>query len=85
MKTLYYITFRSVTHAQRGEKVLAAQGYRCLLRRTPRWMEERGCGYCLQMTLEDIAPVLTLLREGGIPQGKVYIRKENGAFQEVYP
>lgn len=82
---VYYITFRSVTHAQRGERLLRAQGYRCRLRRTPRWMEEQGCGYCLQMTLEDILPPVKLLQDRGIPLRRVYAQTGESDFQEVEP
>ena len=34
----YYITFRSVTYAQRGEQILHKEGIRCTLLRTPKWM-----------------------------------------------
>ena len=34
-----YITFRSVTVAQRGERLLRSGGIDCVLQRTPRWME----------------------------------------------
>ena len=80
---VYFITFRSVTTAQRGEKLLSENRYRCILRRTPRWMEEKGCGYCLQLTVGDILPPVTLLRSAGIPLRKVYVQKENGSMEEV--
>lgn len=80
---LYYITFRSVTYAQRGEKLLIENHYRCQLRRTPRWMEERGCGYCLQMTLGDIMPPVLLLKNAGIPLRKVYVQSGDGTMEEV--
>lgn len=80
---LYYITFRSVTYAQRGEKLLTENHYRCQLRRTPRWMEERGCGYCLQMTLGDIMPPVLLLKNAGIPLRKVYVQSGDGTMEEV--
>lgn len=80
---VYYITFRSVTFAQRGEKLLAENHYRSLLRRTPRWMEEKGCGYCLQMTVGDILPPVLLLKNAGIPLRKVYVQEENGNMKEV--
>ena len=82
MKT-YFITFRSVTFAQRGEKLLAENGWRSLLRRTPRWMEEKGCGYCLQLTVGDILNPVLLLRRAGIPLRKVYVQRENGNMEEV--
>ena len=59
----YYITFRSVTFAQRGEKALTSSGIRCTLLRTPRWMEEQGCGYALKLWGTDIAAAVKLLRD----------------------
>ena len=82
MKT-YFITFRSITYAQRGEKNLNEAGYRCYLRRTPRWMEERGCGYCLQLTVADIRQPVSLLQLEEVPMRKVYVQKENGTMAEV--
>lgn len=80
---VYFITFRSVTYAQRGEKLLTQNHYRCQLRRTPRWMEEKGCGYCLQMTLGEILPPVLLLKNAGIPLRKVYQQREDGTMEEV--
>lgn len=79
----YFITFRSVTFAQRGEQVLHRGGIRCTLRRTPRWMEERGCGYCLVVREHDGAGAAALLRQGQVPFRKVYLSREAGQMQEV--
>lgn len=78
-----YITFRSVTVAQRGERLLKSGGIDCLLQRTPRWMEERGCGYCLRVRPTQVAESLARLKAGGIPYSKVYTRRENGAVEEM--
>ena len=42
-----YITFRSVTLAQRAEAILKREGYQCYLQRAPKWMGQRGCSYAL--------------------------------------
>ena len=68
---MYCITFRSVTLAQRGERVLAGAGMRCTLARTPRWMEERGCGYCLRIR-EEWRAALAALDRAGVEYRKVY-------------
>ena len=80
---LYYITFRSVTFAQRAEKLLNQQGYRVNLMRTPRWMEEQGCGYALKLWTNDIAAAVRLLREGKIQLRRVYVQLEDGQMEEV--
>ena len=78
----YYITFRSVTFAQQGERLLTKEGIRCSLLRTPRWMEERGCGYCLRLWTSDVQPALTLLRNHQVPLRKVYIQGRDGQLEE---
>ena len=79
----FYITFRSVTFAQQGEKLLLGKGYRCQLMRTPRWMEVQGCGYCLKIRSEGISDAVELLRERQLPLRKVYRQAEEGTMEEV--
>lgn len=79
----YYITFRSVTHAQRGESILKQHGIRCTLQRTPRWMEEQGCGYSLRVWTQDINLPVGLLEEKSVPKRRVYLQKEDGQLEEV--
>lgn len=80
---LYYITFRSVTFAQRAEKLLNQQGYRVSLMRTPRWMEEQGCGYALKHWTNDIAAAVKVLRDNRIQLRRVYVQLEDGQMEEV--
>lgn len=75
------ITFRSITPAQRGQRLLRSQGMEPVLQRTPRWMEERGCGYCLRLSPEQVHQAAQLLREGGLAYSKIYF-EENGAVTE---
>ena len=78
-----YITFRSVTYAQRGESVLKKGGMRCRLQRTPRWMEEQGCGYSLRVQFLDVMQCVELLRNHGVSFRKVYLHKEKGTVEEL--
>ena len=80
---LHFITFRSVTFAQRAEKLLNRQGTRVSLMRTPRWMEEQGCGYALKLWSRDVLPAVKLLRESNIRLRKVYVQTEDGDMEEV--
>lgn len=77
------ITFRSVTPAQRGEAVLRRAGFDCQLSRTPRPMEEQGCGYSLRLRPVDSARGAAMLRQHQIPFRKVYLWTESGAFEEL--
>ncbi len=75
---MHFITFRSVTPAQRGQRLLQQAGIACALQRTPRWMEERGCGYCLRLRPEDTERSVTLLRQGKLGFSKIYASTERG-------
>lgn len=77
------ITFRSVTPAQRGERALTESGIRCTLRRTPRRMQEQGCGYSLELACRDVPTAIELMANKGITYRKLYHRRENGAWEEM--
>ena len=77
------ITFRSVTPAQRAEVILKRAGVECTLQRTPKWMEERGCGYCVRLSCRDIMEATLLLRDAGISFRKVYSLGDNGSPEEL--
>ena len=77
------LTFRSVTPAQRAEEVLHRAGVDCTLQRTPKWMEEKGCGYSVRMQQEDIMAAAVLLRQAGIGFRKAYALTESGTPEEL--
>ena len=80
---VYFITFRSVTLAQRGEGILRKAGIGCQLLRTPRWMEEQGCGYCLRLRREEMDSVLVILRSANVQFRKVYYQAADGNVVEL--
>lgn len=77
------ITFRSVMPAQRAEEILRRAGVECTIQRTPRWMEERGCGYGLRLDCQDAMAATMFLRQNGISYGKVYALGDNGTPEEL--
>lgn len=77
------ITFRSVTFAQRAEQLLRKMGYGCTLQRTPRWMQEQGCGYSLRLKSRDAMACALLLRENQLTYQKAYSCDEGGYTQEL--
>ena len=79
----YYVTFRSVTHGQRGEKLLKQEGIRCHLLRTPKWMESKGCGYSLRLWTKEVMPGVDTLRRVGVPLRKIYVQMEDGVLEEM--
>lgn len=77
------ITFRSVTPAQTAEGLLRNAQVSCQLRRTPRWLQEQGCGYSLWLSRGDAMAAVTLLRERDVAFRKVYLQTEKGAAREL--
>ena len=77
------ITFRSVTPAQRGEGLLRRAGIGCTLHRTPRWMEQQGCGYSLRLHGGSVHSAVSFLREHGINLRKVYVQSVAGELEEL--
>lgn len=77
------ITFRSVTPAQRGEGIIRRGGIECTLGRTPRWMEQQGCGYNLRIRHRDAPRCVQLLRANQVAFRKIYLLTENGEAEEM--
>ena len=61
----YMITFRSITFAQRGERSLGKRGISCTVGRTPKWMEQQGCGYGVTLRTANLYRAVEILREAG--------------------
>lgn len=78
-----FITLRSLTDAQKAEAILRKSGIGCSLQRTPRWMEEQGCGNGLRVDCEDIDVAMIILKRNNIPYKRVYLRRENGKMEEM--
>ena len=84
------ITFRSVTYAQRGERSLTRRGIGCTVMRTPKWMEDQGCGYGLRLrgkdlhrALDILHRALDILRQEDISWRKVYGFTREGRAEEL--
>ena len=77
-----FITFRSVTVAQSGQRSLKRVGIDTVLRRTPKGLEQRGCGYCLQLKETVALEAVDRLRREGIEFSKLYRFRENGSAEE---
>lgn len=73
----FMITFRSVTYAQRGQKLLG----RGTVVRTPRRLEQEGCGYGLKLRAEAPGPLTEALDAGGIPWKKLWLLEETGEVE----
>ena len=76
-----YITFRSITPAQQAQRLLRQAGMDAVLSRTPRALEQLGCGYCLRLYPQDTQQAILRLQQAGIQFRKIY-SEENGHMEE---
>ncbi len=80
----YLITFRSVTFAQKAQWACKRADIGCFLRRTPKELSRRGCGYCLQLRPDKITAAKDLLDREKMDYGKCYGIREDGRLEEVW-
>lgn len=78
-----YITFRSITFGQQGERLMHRNQIHAALQRTPGWMEQRGCGYCLRLRPQDVGNAVQLLRDNGVDFRRVYRRNSDGSLEDL--
>lgn len=77
-----YITFRSITFAQRGQRALQHSGIESAMLRTPGVLSERGCGYCLRMRPKELERAIWTLRDEQAAFSRVLVQHENGELEE---
>lgn len=82
MRKEFLITFRSVTFAQRAERVLRRENIVCQLQRTPKMLTSRGCGYCLRLRGDDALNAVAVLQSEQISYGKLYEVGDDGTPKE---
>ena len=80
--TLYWILFRSLTHAQRAAQILERSGFTATMTRAPQGMSEKGCAYAVIVRREP-ERAAALLRENRLRLGKIFTRTEAGEYREV--
>ncbi len=76
-----YLTFRSITAAQRGAMVLERSGIRHQLARTPKKIAALGCGYSLLVRKADSAQAAAALRQASAPYSAVYRLSGDGELE----
>ena len=68
----------SVSKRMQEFSAFSKAGMACILRRTPRWMEEQGCGYALKLWTNQIDAAVDLLREN-----KIQLRKRRVNMKKI--
>ena len=79
----YYITFRSITPAQRAERALKQKGIDGTLMRAIRQISAEGCGYTLRIRPRDGGQALEILRSNEIPFRRIFHQEQTGNMKEL--
>ena len=80
----YLILARSVTYAQRMQRVLERAGVRCGIFRAPRDLTDLGCAYALRLAVPDLSQALIALHRASLDPVQIFLY-QHGAYQEVAP
>ncbi|MCI8809188.1 MAG: DUF3343 domain-containing protein [Oscillibacter sp.] len=80
----YLILARSVTYAQRMQKVLGRTGIRCQIYRAPRDLTDLGCAYAVRIAAGDLQAALTTLHAESLDPVQIFLY-QRGLYQEVQP
>ncbi len=78
-----FITFPSLTAAQKAESLLRKSGIVCNVQRTPRYMQEQGCGYGLRIESQGLWDGISVLADHDIAYKRVYLQRKNGRMEEI--
>lgn len=78
----YLILARSVTYAQRMQRVLERAGIRCRIARAPRELTDLGCAYTVRLAVQDLTQALIVLHRESLDPVQIFLN-ERGVIQEV--
>lgn len=78
----YLILARSVTYAQRMQRVLERAGLRCQILRAPRDLTDMGCAYALRLAVADLSKALTMLHRESLDPVQIFLY-QRGVLREV--
>jgi len=78
----YFILARSVTFAQRMQKLLERNGIRCQIARAPRDMTDLGCAYTVRVAAGDLSAALAILRGTALAPVQIFSYRL-GRYREV--
>ncbi len=77
------ILFRSLTYAQRAERVLERAGITATIRKAPQSVSDRGCTYCVKIHAARMERALAVLEQTRLQTGRVFVAEADGTLQEV--
>lgn len=78
----YLIMCRSLTYAQRAERVLSQGGISSSVIKAPQNLLTGGCGYAVSLR-HNFDKAYNILNNSGLIKGKVFKRVDEGEYEEL--
>ncbi len=79
----YLLNCRSLTYAQRTAKVLDQGGISASIRRTPKQISGKGCGYSVKISSRNLATAISRLDSKNMNPQRIYLIDGYGGYREV--
>lgn len=79
----YLIVCRSLTYAQRTERVLARAGITGHIMRAPKTVDNEGCTHGVKIAEKNLSAALTALARAELSPKRVFIFYGDGSYREV--
>ena len=80
--TQYLFMSKSLTNAQRNEKILEKNGITAAVVKAPQNLSGSGCGYAVSISRR-FDEALSILKRSNTLTGKIYRREDSGDYTEV--
>lgn len=80
--TQYLIMCRSLTSAQRSQRLLERSGINVTLVKAPQGLSTNGCAYALSLRRRADEAIM-ILRRNNLLSGKIFKRLESGEYVEA--
>ena len=78
----YLLMFRSLTYAQRGERLLSRAGITGTIMRMPRTAAVKGCSYGVLVSPPQYGRATEILSSNDLIPERVFLRNPDGSLQE---
>ena len=79
----YIIMCRSITYAQRGQRLLERSGISAYINKAPQNVSLEGCSYGIRIMRKNLFKALEILHKGGVKTGRVFKLELDGSFREI--
>lgn len=79
----YIIMCRSITYAQRAQRLLERVGIAAYISKAPQGLTPEGCSYGVRVSRKNAYRSMELLRRAGIRTGRVYRLESGGEAREI--